>query len=156
METSIIVAIIGACVALLGVLITASIGFLTWSRNIKYQILKDERERLEKKSDFILEQYSDSLTNNSINAKLVALIMYEFPKNVNDEFEKARKLGVFSSDDEKMKKEAMFNMTFEISKAIRDYNKKIQQTSEFVDKKFALQQFNEIIKTFPKIIRYIS
>ena len=86
METSIIVAIIGACVALLGVLITASIGFLTWSRNIKYQILK---------------QYSDSLTNNSINAKLVALIMYEFPKNVNNEFEKARKLGAFSNDDER-------------------------------------------------------
>ena len=152
METSIIVAIIGACVALLGMLITASIGFLTWSRNIKYQILKDERERLEKKSDFILEQYKDSLINNSINAKLVALIMYEFPKNVNDEFEKARKLGAFSNDNEKIKKEAMFSMTFEISKAIRDYSKKIQQTSEFVDKQFALQQFKEIIKIFPKII----
>jgi len=155
METSIIVAIIGACVALLGILVTASIGFLTWSRNIKYQILKDERERLEKKSDFILEKYSDALLNNSINAKLVALLMYEFPKNVYEEFEKARKTGVFSTDDKKLKSEAMFTMTFEISKAVRDYNQKIQQTSEFIDKKFALKQFNEIISTFPSVMNII-
>jgi len=155
METSIVVAIIGATVALFSVLVTALIGFLTWSRNIKYQILKDERERLEKKSDFLLEKYSDALINNVLNAKLVALIMYEFPKNVNEEFEKARKLGVFSTDEKLIKSEAMFNMTFEISKAIRDYNTQIQQTSEFIDKKFALKQFNEIIKTFPNIMKFV-
>ena len=38
--------IVIALIALFGVLITAIIGFLTWSRNIKYQILKDQRERL--------------------------------------------------------------------------------------------------------------
>ena len=78
--------------------------------------------------------------------------MYEFPKNLNEEFQKSQESGVFSNNDKQLKKEALFNMTFEISKAIRNYSQQIQQTSEFVDKKIALKQFNEIIKTFPNIL----
>lgn len=136
-------------VALFGVLITASIGFLTWSRNLKYQILKDERDRLEKKGEFILEQYSKCLEENLINGRLAALIYHEFPKNVAEEFQKSIDDGVFLTDNETKKKEAYFNMAFEISKAIREYNIKIQQTNEFVDKQFALKQLSEIIKLVP-------
>jgi hypothetical protein len=147
-------AIIVALIALIGVIITAIIGLLTWSRNIKYQILKDERDRLEKKGEFILEKYSECLRDNSINARLAALINFEFPKNVAEEFERAIEKGVFTSDSEKDKKGAYFNLAFEISKAIRDYNIKIQQTSEFVDKKFVLDQLTDILKTFPNFIKY--
>lgn len=147
-------AIVAALIALVGVLITAIIGFLTWSRNIKYQILKDERDRLEKKGEFILEKYSECLKENSINGRLAALINFEFPKNVAEEFERAIERGAFSSDNEKDKKEAYFNLAFEISRAIREYNIKIQQTSEFVDKKFAIDQLTEILKTFPNFLRF--
>jgi hypothetical protein len=144
--------IIVALVALFGVLVTASIGFLTWSRNLKYQILRDERDRLEKKGDFILEKFSECLAENKINAKLAALINFEFPKNVAEEFEKSVESGVFSTQDESKKKEAFFNMAYEISKAIRDYNIKIQRTSEFVDKQFAFKQLSEIAKIIPQDI----
>jgi hypothetical protein len=143
------ISIVVSFIALFGVIITALIGFLTWSRNLKYQILKDERDRLEKKGEFVLDQYAKCLGDNSINAKLAAVLMYEFPKNVAEEFEKWRQDGVFSSDDEQKKKRAYFNIAFEISKAIRDYNKKIQQTNEFVDKQFALKQLTEIVKMIP-------
>jgi hypothetical protein len=147
------VTIIVALIALVGVLITAIIGFLTWSRNIKYQIIKDERDRLERKGEFILEKYSECLKEKSIDGRLAALINFEFPKNVAEEFEIAIKNGVFSSDNQKDKKEAYFNLAFEISKAIRDYNIKIQQTSEFVDKKFVLDQLTEILKIFPNYLK---
>lgn len=138
-----------ALIALLGVLLTAIFGFLTWSRNLKYQILKDERDRLEKKGDYVLEKYQNCLTENSIDGKFAALVQLEFPKAVGDEFYRALESGVFSSDDKNKKAKAYFNMAYEISKVVRDYNVRIQQTSEFVDKKFALEQFIKIADTFP-------
>ncbi|WP_287817743.1 hypothetical protein [Idiomarina sp.] len=43
MDNTIIVAMVGASVAFLSIEITTFLGFLNWSRNIRFQILKDER-----------------------------------------------------------------------------------------------------------------
>lgn len=141
-------------VTLLGVIFTALVGFLTWSKNLKYQILKDERDRLEKKAELVLELYKNAIFNNSINAKLASLVLIEFPKNVSDEFNKTVEDRVMSSEDIQLKKEAFFRMAYEISLAIKEYDNKILRNAQVVDLPFAKNQFIEIVKTIPQYIKF--
>jgi hypothetical protein len=147
MSDMVIGAIIGAAIALAGTLITAGIGLLTWTRNIRYQILRDERDRLGKRFEMCLDQYLDSLKKNSIDAPLGAAFEYEFPNAVRDEFERAVKSGAFSSSDKKVKQQAYFQMAFEMSKAIANYDKDIRKTYELVAPSKALQIASEIIQS---------
>ncbi|MHC4397530.1 MAG: hypothetical protein ACYS1A_17955 [Planctomycetota bacterium] len=138
--------IIGAAIALAGTFITAIIGLLTWTRNLKYQILRDERNRIEKKFEKYLDYYLDCLKKNSIEAPLAATFLHEFPESVRKEFDKALKDGAFSPSDVKVKQNAYFTMAFEMSKTIANYDQDIRKTYELVDPKKAFEIATEIIQ----------
>ena len=147
MDNSIIVAMIGAGVALLGIIATGVLGFLTWSRNIRFQILKDERDRLESKFEQALDLLSDGLSDGTINGRLAAMCHHEFPENVRNEFIRLLDDKIFSHEEEYERKKAYFFMAHEMSKAIGEYNIKIQETAEVVDKDFAARLAISILKT---------
>jgi len=146
MSDTIIGIIIGASIALAGTILTGVIGLLTWTRNLRYQILRDERNRLEKRFEICLDQYLDSLKRQSIDAPLGAAFEFEFPEAVRNEFNTTLKSGAFSSSDLKVKQQAFFRMAFEMSKAIANYDKDIRKTYELVAPSKALQIASEIIK----------
>ena len=120
---------------------------LTWTRNLKYQILRDERNRIEKKFERYLDYYLDCLKKNSIEAPLGAVFLYEFPESVRKEFDKALKGGAFSTNDVKVKQNAYFTMAFEMSKTIANYDQDIRKTYELVDPKKAFEIATEIIQS---------
>jgi hypothetical protein len=137
---------VAAIISLIGVLTTAIIGFLTWSRSLQFQILKEERQRFESKSKLLLDNFSDVLYNKEIDPRLIAMIRYEFPKNVRDEFEKILNDGVFETTDDSVKKKAYIGLVIEISKAINDYDTKIIKTAKGVNTEFAIKQLEETLK----------
>lgn len=147
MDTTVIIGIIGALSALAGVIITTILGFLIWSRNIRFQILKDERDRLESKFETALTLLQTGIIEGTINARLAAMCNHEFPKDVREEFEQMVNDKVFSSTDESTKKQAYFSMAHAMSKAIQEYNVKIQETAEVVNKEFAVQLAKNIINS---------
>jgi len=138
--------IIVAVIALAGTFITAIIGLLTWRRNLKCQILRDERNRIEKKFERYLPCYLDCLKKNLIEARLGAAFLWEFPESVRKEFGKALKGGAFSANDVKVKQNAYFTMAFEMSKAIANYDQDIRKTYELVDTKKGFEIATEIIQ----------
>lgn len=147
MDNTIIVAIIGASVAFLSIVVTALLGFLTWSRNIRFQILKDERDRLESKFEVALELLGKGLQNETIDGRLAAMCHHEFPENVSKEFVRLLDEKIFSHEQEFERKKAYFLMAHEMSKAVKEYNVKIQETAEVVDKEFAAKLAVNIIRT---------
>lgn len=147
MSDIIVGAVIGAIIALAGIVITATIGLLTWTRNLKYQILRDERNRLEKKFEIYLDSYLDCLKKNAIDAPLGAIFAHEFPEHVRNEFQEAVKRRAFSSEDPKVKQQAYFKMAYAMSKAIAEYEKEIRKTYELVDPRKALQIAYDIIQS---------
>ncbi|MHC4425736.1 MAG: hypothetical protein ACYSYV_06545 [Planctomycetota bacterium] len=147
MSETIIGVIIGASIALTGTAITAVIGLLTWTRSLKYQILRDERDRLEKKCERYLDYYLDCLKKDAIDAPLGAALVHEFPEAIRDEFSAALKDRAFGSDDTKTKQQAYFRMAFAMSKAIAEYEKDIRKTYELVDPRKALQIATDIIQS---------
>lgn len=147
MDKTILVAIIGASVALTGIVVTTIFGFLTWSRNIRFQILKDERDRLEKKFETAMELLGKGLEDGTINGRLAAMCHHEFPENVRNEFIRLTESDVFSNEELFERKKAYFAMAHEMSKAIKEYNVKIQETAEVVDKEFATKLAVNIIRT---------
>ena len=147
MNDAIVVAIIVASIALSGTFITVLIGLLKWKRNLKYQILRDEKDRLEKRFEICLDQYLDCLKKQAINAPLGAALLFEFPESVRDEFGTTLKSGAFSSSDLAIKQHAYFRMAFEMSKAIANYDKKIHKTYELVSPTKALKIASEIIQS---------
>jgi Flp pilus assembly protein TadB len=92
MDNTIFIAIIGAGTALLSIVATAFLGFLTWSRNIRFQILKDERDRLESKFEVALELLKDGLSDGEVSGRLAAMCHHEFPENVRNEFKRLSKI----------------------------------------------------------------
>jgi hypothetical protein len=147
MSDTIIGAIIGAAIALAGTGITAFIGYLMWTRSLKYQILKGERDRLDKKFERYLDYYLDCLKKNSIDAPLGAKLAFEFPEPIKNQFSKAIKSGAFSTDDLKTKQEAYFGMAFEMSKILAEHEKEIRKTYELVDSKMAFQVVKDVIQS---------
>lgn len=147
MGEAVIGTIIGAAIALTGTGITACIGLLTWTRSLKYQILKDERDRLEKKSERYLDYYLDCLKKNAIDAPLGAALLHEFPESVREEFQAALKSHAFGSDDTTSKQQAYFRMAFAMSKAVAEYEKDIRKTYELADPRKALQIVTDIIQS---------
>ena len=146
METTIIVAIIGAVTALFGVLITAALGFLTWSRNIQHRILTEERNRLEDKFEKALDLLHEGLREGMIHARLYAMCAIEFPENVQKQFQKLLESSVFESNEDFEKKKAMFEMSKEMSLAIKEYDENIRKNATVVDKEFAARMASEILR----------
>ena len=143
MSDTIVGAIIGAAIASLG----SIIGLLTWTRNLKYQILRDERDRLEKKLDLFLNYYLDCLKKNAIDGPLASAFTYEFTEPIRVEFETAVQSGAFSNEvDTSVKQQAYFNMAYEMSKAKAEYEQEIRKTYELVDAKKAMEVARDIIK----------
>ena len=123
MSDAVIGAIIGAVVASIGTII----GLLTWTRNLKYQILRDERDRIEKKFDLFLDYFLDCLKKNAIDAPLASTFTHEFPEPIRAEFEAAVQNGAFSNKaDPTVKKHAYFSMAFAMSKAKAEYEQEIR------------------------------
>lgn len=147
MDNTITVAVIGASVAFLSVVITTFLGFLTWSRSIRFQILKDERDRLENKFEVALDLLSTGLKEGTINGRLAAMCHHEFPENVRTEFTRLLDERIFSHEEELERKKAYFLMAHEMSKAVKEYNVKIQETAEVVDKEFAARLAVNILRT---------
>jgi len=140
-------AIIGAAIALAGTAITAIVGYLMWTRSLKYQILKGERDRLEKKFERYLDYYLDCLKKNAIDAPLGATLAFEFPGDIQKEFRDAIKSRAFSTDDLKAKQEAYFGMAFAMSKVLAEHEKEIRKTYELVDSKKAFQVIKDVIRS---------
>ena len=141
-------AIVGATVALIGIIVTAGLGLLTWTRNLKCQILRDERDRLEKKFGIFLDYYLNCLKKNAIDAPLGAAFAHEFPEPLRAEFENAVQNGAFSSNvDTHVKQHAYFKMAYAMSKAIAEYEKEIRKTYELVDPRRALDIATDIIQS---------
>jgi len=143
MNDTVISAIIVAATAL----VATFASLFSWRRNLKLQILRDERKRLEKRFEICLAQYLDCLKKQSIDAPLGAALLFEFPESVRDEFGTALKSGVFSSNDLKEKQQAYFRMAFEMSKAIANYDDLIRRTHRLVDAKKAVERVSEITKS---------
>lgn len=146
MENMLIVAIIGSVTALAGVLITAALGFLTWSRNIQHRILTEERNRLEDKFEKALDLLHEGLKEGTIHARLYAMCAIEFPENVQERFQEIVEANVFEAEKAIEKKKAIFDMSMEMSVAIKGYDENIRKNATVVDKEFALKMASEILR----------
>lgn len=147
MTDTIIGAIIGAAIALAGTGITAFLGYLMWTRSLKYQILKGERDRLEKKFERYLDYYLDCLKKNAVDAPLGATLAYEFPEAIQKQFREAIKSGAFSTDDLKIKQEAYFEMAYAMSKVLAEHEKDIRKTYELIDPQKPFQVVKDVIQS---------
>lgn len=147
MSDTIIGTIIGAAIALAGTAITAIVGYRTWTRNLKYQILKGERDRFEKKFEKYLDYYLECLKKNAIDAPLGATLAFEFPEAIKKQFREAIESGAFSSNDPKVKQKAYFQMAFEMSKVLAEHETEIRKTCELVDSKKSFQVVKDVIQS---------
>jgi hypothetical protein len=147
MSDTIFGVIIGASIALVGTAITAIFGYFMWALSLKYQILKGERDRLEKKFERYLDYYLDCLKKNAIDAPLGAALTFEFPKAIQNQFGEALRNGAFASNDPKVKQKAYFDMAFAMSKILAKHEEEIRKTYEHVDPKKAFQVVKEVIQS---------
>ncbi|QDT25482.1 hypothetical protein Enr10x_07780 [Gimesia panareensis] len=145
-DTALIIALIGSGTAFLGIIVTTLFGFLTWSRNIKFQILKDERDRFEEKAQIVLEHYHEALNTGKLDVKYVAVILYEFPSEVSKIFRSSMEADVLNAKDIETKQAEYMKLALAMSKSIDNYSQQIKKTAEVVDKKFAMELAMDIVK----------
>ena len=144
---AIIGASIGGAVVLVATIITSGIALLTWTRNIKFEILKDERDRLDQQFELALESFHEGLKSGELPAMLVAKFQHEFPANVRKEFNETISQNILSGSNDEAKQQAYVRLSFEMAKAISKRNAEIRKTAEVVDSQFALNVAMEIIKS---------
>jgi hypothetical protein len=95
-----------------------------WKRETKIAYLKEERIRLERKKDEIIEMVIESLSGDTISNKFAAELEVHMPrpaaKLYNDYLDK-------EDCSDKTKKELIFSMTIEMSKALADIDDQIKK-----------------------------
>lgn len=127
MSEALIGVLVGGIIASIAPIAQLIYNHFHWKRETKLAYLKEERLRLERKNNEVLEMVNNALLNEMVSNKLACELLVHLPKSVVNLYQ-----GYISRNDksDKAKNELFFDITIELGKTVADVDEQIKKLLE--------------------------